>query len=45
MTNDMAGVTAPSSRIRKMQITALVLLVLCGGINYLDRSAWPSPMF
>jgi MFS family permease len=39
MTNDTARVAAPTPRIRKMQITALVLLVLCGVINYLDRSA------
>jgi MFS family permease len=39
MANETAGVAAPTPRIRKMQITALVLLVLCGVINYLDRSA------
>ena len=39
MTNDTTSITAPTPRIRKMQITALVLLVICGVINYLDRSA------
>ncbi len=38
-TGDTTGITAPTPRIRKMQRTALVLLVLCGVINYLDRSA------
>ena len=39
MANETTGVPAPTPRIRKMQITALVLLLLCGVINYLDRSA------
>lgn len=39
MPGDTTGLQAPTPHVRKMQVTALVLLVLCGVINYLDRSA------
>ncbi|HEX5481570.1 MAG TPA: MFS transporter, partial [Terriglobia bacterium] len=34
-----AGLTAPSSRIRHIQKTALILLVISGVINYVDRAS------
>ncbi len=39
MTSQATEIRSPTPRIRKMQITVLLLLVLCGVINYLDRSA------